>query len=60
MVMHDWHGYGPGWYAPAEGYAPYEPTPEQVLSEMKKHAEWLQEELEVISKRIEELEGEGA
>jgi hypothetical protein len=59
MAMHGWHGYGPGWYAPVEGYGPYEPTPEQVLDEMKKHAEWLQQELEVVSKRIDELEGEG-
>ena len=60
MAMHGWHGYGPGRYAPAEGYGPYEPTPEQVLDEMKNHAEWLKEEMEAVSKRIEELEGEGA
>ena len=60
MAMHAWHGYGPGWYAPSEGYGSCcEPTPEQVLGEMKQHAEWLQEELEAVSKRIEELEVQG-
>jgi len=60
MAMHAWHGYGPGWDAPAEGYGPYAPTSEQELDGLKNQAEWLKEEMEAISKRIEELEGEGA
>ena len=59
MVMRGWHGYGPGWQAPAEGYGPCEPTPEQELDGLKDQAEWMKEEMEAISKRIEELEAQG-
>jgi hypothetical protein len=60
MGMPEWQGYGPGWYPPAEAYGPYEPAPEEELDGLKNQAAWLKTEMEAISKRIEELEGEGA
>jgi hypothetical protein len=49
----------PGWarfgYAPAWG-AP--PTPEQETEFLRTQAEWLQQQLDGISQRIGELEGE--
>jgi hypothetical protein len=43
--------YGP----PAWGYAP-PPTPEQELDGLKSEADWLRNQLDAISQRIEELE----
>lgn len=48
-------GAGPGW-APAAGYGPYAPTPEQEVEALKGQAQWLSEQLEAINKRLEELE----
>ena len=50
----------PAWvrfgYPPAWGYGPYAPpTPEQEAEGLKAQAEWLQEHLEAIKQRIEEL-----
>lgn len=53
----------PGWArfgcAPAWGYGPpAPPTPEQEADELKAQAEWLQEQLDAIHRRIEEIEKE--
>jgi hypothetical protein len=48
-------GYGPAWGAPAWG-AP--PPPEQETEFLKTQAEWLKEQLDAITSRIEELERE--
>jgi len=55
------YGYAPAWGAPpAAGYGPYAapPTPEQETEFLKAQAEGLKEQLDIISQRIEELEGE--
>ncbi|MDH7486160.1 MAG: DUF5320 domain-containing protein [Anaerolineae bacterium] len=49
-------GYGPAWGPPA-AYGPYAPSPDEELDALKGQAQWLKDELEAISKRIEELEG---
>ncbi len=52
----------PGWarfgYAPAWSAAPAytAPTPEQELDVLKRQAEWLQNQLDAINKRVAELE----
>jgi hypothetical protein len=51
-------GYGPAWGPPALACSPYTPSPEEQLERLKENAEWLKQELEAISQRIEELEGE--
>ena len=51
-------GYGPAWGPPPAAYGPYAPPPEQELDALKEQASWLKEELEAISTRIGELEGE--
>jgi hypothetical protein len=56
-------GVQPGYYAPGFGYPPYEPygapmTPEQELDMLKGQAEILEDELDGIKKRIEEIEKE--
>lgn len=43
-----------GW----RGYAERPPSPGEELAALKKHSEWLEQELEGISKRIEELESD--
>jgi hypothetical protein len=53
----------PGWARYADVYGPpweYPPAPtqEQELEGLKHEAEWLKDQLDAISKRIEELEGE--
>jgi hypothetical protein len=52
--------YGPAAYPPPPAYGPYAPTPEQELDGLKEQAGWLKDELEAISKRIDELESESA
>lgn len=59
------HGYGygpPAGYAPPAGYGPYAaaPTREEEMAGLRAEAEWLRENLEAITSRIEELEQEGA
>jgi len=52
-------GYGPAWGTPpAWAYGPYAaaPAPEQETDLLKSQAEWLNQQLEAISRRIEELE----
>lgn len=54
-------GYAPGWGpSPAAAFAPYAepPAPEQEVAFLRAEAEWLQEQLEAITQRIEELEQE--
>jgi len=54
-------GYAPAWGAPPAGaYGPYAapPTPEQETEFLRTQAEWLKEQLDAISKRIGEIEGE--
>ena len=51
-------GYGPAWGPPPMDYGPYAPSPDEELDALKEQAQWLKEELEAISQRIEELEGE--
>jgi hypothetical protein len=54
-------GYAPAWGAPPAGaYGPYAapPTSEQEVEFLRSQAEWLREQLEAISSRIEELERE--
>jgi hypothetical protein len=60
-------GYAPAWGAPpawgpppAGAYGPYAapPTREQETESLKAQAEWLKEQLDAISRRIEELERE--
>lgn len=57
-------GYGPRWGFPQpEAYPPSlpygaSPTPEQEIEYLRGEAEWLGERLEVITRRIEELEQE--
>jgi len=54
-------GYAPAWGAPpAAPYGPYAPPPtrEQEAEFLKAQAGWLREQLDAISKRIEELEQE--
>lgn len=53
----------PGWmrfgYGPAWGYGPpAPPTTEQEAEDLKAHAEWLQDELDAVRRRIEEIEKE--
>ncbi len=48
-------GYAPTWAVP-QAYAP--PTPEQEVDLLKQQAEWLQSQLDAISKRMAELEKE--
>jgi len=62
---HQYYATGmPGWarygYAPAAGYGPYaaQPSREQEADFLKTQAEWLKQQLDGISKRIEELEQE--
>lgn len=50
-------GYGPAWAPPPAAYGPYAPSPDEELDALKGQAQWLKDELEAISKRIEELEG---
>lgn len=45
----------PGWARPGYGFPP-PPAPEQELSALKAQAGWLQNQLDAISKCIEELE----
>ena len=59
------HGYGyapPVGYGTPAGYAPYgaPPTKEEEIAAMRTQAEWLKDNLEAITSRIEELEQEGA
>jgi hypothetical protein len=51
-------GYAPAWGALAAPYDPYAapPTPEQETEFLKSQAEWLREQLDAITRRIEELE----
>jgi hypothetical protein len=51
-------GYAPAWGAPAAPYGPYAapPTPEQETESLKSQAEWLKEQLDAVTSRIEELE----
>lgn len=57
-------GHGVGWHQHAFGappvgwgYPPYAPpTKEETLSALKSNAEWLEEQLQAVTKRIEELE----
>jgi hypothetical protein len=51
-------GYGPAWGAPPTGFGPYDamPTPEQETDYLRAQAEWLKQELDAITGRIEELE----
>ncbi|MBC8449675.1 MAG: DUF5320 domain-containing protein [Chloroflexi bacterium] len=60
MGMPAWprFGYGPAWGPPPMDYGPYAPSPDEELDARKEQAQWLKEELEAISQRIEELEGE--
>jgi hypothetical protein len=54
-------GYGPAWgVPPAAPYGAYAapPTPEQETEFLRTQAEWLQQQLDGISQRIAELEGE--
>ena len=54
-------GYAPAWGAPqAPPYGAYAapPTPEQETEFLRTQAEWLQQQLDGISQRIAELEGE--
>jgi hypothetical protein len=47
------YGYGPpGWVQAAP------PTQEQELDILKREAEWLKDQLDAISQRIEEVEGD--
>jgi hypothetical protein len=39
-------------------YGPYSPSSEEELEQLRENAEWLTQELEAISQRIEQLEGE--
>jgi hypothetical protein len=60
----------PGWYrtgyalawgpAPAWDYGPYAaaPTAEQETESLKAQAQWMEQQLEAISKRLEELRHE--
>ena len=53
------YGFDAAWGAPPDlAYAPYpvRPTKEQEAQSLKAQAEWLKEELDAISKQIEELE----
>jgi hypothetical protein len=45
----------PGWARTGYGFPP-PPAPEQELSALKARAGWLQNQLDAINKRIEELE----
>jgi hypothetical protein len=58
-------GYAPAWGAPsAAAYGPAyypqqygaPPSPEQEAEFLRAQAQWLQEQLDAISKRVEELE----
>lgn len=52
-------GYGPAWGPPpAAGFSAYgfTPTPEEETEYLRSQAEWLKEELDAITRRIEELE----
>jgi hypothetical protein len=54
-------GYAPAWGAPPAppyGAYPAPPTPEQETEFLRTQAEWLQQQLDHISQRIAELEGE--
>jgi hypothetical protein len=48
----------PGWAWTPSAYGPYEvpPTPEGEVEFLRRQAEWLQQELDGIGRRIEELE----
>lgn len=46
------YGYAPAWGAP--------PSPEQEVEFLRAQAEWLREQLDAITNRIEEIEQEGA
>ncbi len=48
-------GYGPAWGAPP---APQAPSREQETEFLREQAEWLKQQLDAISQRIEELGGE--
>lgn len=54
-------GGAPAWgAAPAYGpYAPPPPAPEQEAQGLRQQAEWLQGQLDEISKRLEEIEAQG-
>jgi len=51
-------GYGPAWGPPPAAYGPYASPPDEELDVLRGQAQWLKDELEAISKRIEELERE--
>ncbi len=55
------HDYAPPFEASA-GYAPYgaPPTKEEEVEALRREAEWLQESLEAITARMDELEGHEA
>ena len=60
MAHPGWAGFGrePAWGMPAMTYGPYTQSPEEELDGLKQQAEWVKNELEAISQRIEEIEGE--
>jgi hypothetical protein len=51
-------GYAPAWGGPPVGFGPYgaAPTREQETEYLRTQAEWLKEQLDAITSRIEELE----
>jgi hypothetical protein len=52
-------GAPPAWGVPPVAYGPYAaPAPEQEVEFLRTQAEWLQQQLDAISQRIAELEGE--
>lgn len=52
------YGYGPAWGAPPAAFGPYgaPPTPEEETEYLRTQAEWLREQLDAITSRLDELE----
>ncbi len=50
-------GYGPGPWDVGWGAPMAEPTPEVEVTDLKAHASWLQEQLDMVQARMEELKG---